>query len=372
MPIREIKRLLIVSDAAAPQVNGVVRTIENSIRYLKTIDISVELLTPERFKSLPCPSYPDIRLSLTTSKRIASIIREINPDAMHIATEGPLGWAARRAALKNGWQFTSAYHTRFPEYVHARIGIPTSWIYKLLRRFHSASSGVLAPTPTIKKTLLENGFRNVIQWTHGVDHSIFYPRGNQKSINLQDPVFLYVGRLAIEKNIEAFLKLDLPGQKWVAGEGPLQLELLHKYPSVRYIGVLSQDALAELYSQADVFVFPSLTDTFGLVMVEAMACGLPVAAFPVPGPLDVIGDSQGGVLDDNLHRACIKALRLGRHKPLQHARTFSWGTATQRMADALVWLKNPSPDEIFDQVSERLDSRSARSLYSSETATKTS
>jgi len=371
MPLPEIKRLLIISDFAAPQINGVVRTIDNTILQFQKIGIDVELLTPEKFKNIPCPGFPGMRLSLTTSKRIELIVREINPDAMHIATEGPLGWAARKAALNNGWQFTTAYHTRYPEYAYARFGIPTSWIYKLLRKFHSASSVVFAPTPTIKKNLIQNGFFNVVQWSHGVDHSIYYPRPVQKPINVKEPVFLYVGRLAVEKNIEAFLSLDLPGQKWVAGVGALELKLLHKFPSVRFIGLLTQDGLAELYSQADVLVFPGMMDTFGLVMLEAIACGLPVAAFPAPGPLDVIGDSAAGVLDENLQRACIKALRLSRAHAVERASEFSWESAMQCMADQLVWLKNPSPDEIFDQASARLDSRSAKSLYSSAVATKT-
>ncbi len=359
MPSPEITRLLIVTDAAAPQVNGVVRTIDNTNIHLKRMGISVSMLTPDSFKSFPCPTYPEIRLSLTTSTHVEKMIRAFNPDAMHISTEGPLGWAARNAALRNGWRFTSSYHTRFPEYVHARIGLPVAWSYALLRKFHSASSGVLAPTPTIRQNLINHGFVNVVQWTHGVDHQIFYPRPVFTLTHSSRPVFLYVGRLAIEKNIEAFLKLDLPGQKWVAGEGPLKSALQRKYPSARYIGVLSQDALAELYSQADVFVFPSVTDTFGLVMVEAMACGVPVAAFPVPGPLDVIGDSDAGVLDENLQRACMKALKLSRSSATAHASHFSWEIAGQHMAQALVRLIPPTPDQIFEELSEQFTTRSA-------------
>ena len=364
MSLPVIERLLIVSDAAASQVGGVARAISHSIAQLEKMGIAVELLTPAKFKTLPLPLYPEMRLSLTTSKCVETIIKEMNPDAMHIATQGPLGWAARKAALKNGWQFTTTYHTHFSEFMHARLGIPASLIYKIFRKFHSASSGVLAPTPTTKRNLSKNGFFNVVQWAQGVDHLTFYPRSIQKSINTHEPVFLYVGRLAIEKNIEAFLKLDLPGQKWVAGEGPLALKLLHNYPSVRYLGVLTQDALAELYSQADVFVFPSVTDTFGLAMLEALACGVPVAAFPVAGPLGVIGESCAGVLDENLHRACIKALRLSRFSAVARAKSFSWETATQSMIDTLVWLKNPSPDEIFNQASKRLDTISVKSVYS--------
>ncbi len=338
----EIRNLLIVTDAAAPQVNGVVRTIGNTKDQFEKMGIKVDLLTPERFRTVACPSYPEIRLSLTTSKSVERLIESFNPDALHVSTEGPLGWATRKIARRRGWSFTTAYHTRFPEYVHARTGIPTPWIYNIFRRFHSASSGVLAPTRTIKDNLLLNGFERVVQWTHGVDHGIFYPRIDQKPVDLKNPIFLYVGRLAIEKNVEAFLKLDLPGQKWVAGEGPLEQELKRKYPHARYIGVLSQADLAGLYSLADVFVFPSLTDTFGLVMLEAMACGLPVAAFPVAGPIDVIGDSPAGVMDHDLQKACMRALSIKRETAIAHAKTYSWEIATRQMQDALVWMR-PDP-----------------------------
>ncbi len=334
-----IRSLLIVTDAAAPQVNGVVRTIGNTKHHFEQMGVKVDLLTPERFRTIACPSYPEIRLSLTTSKSVERVIESFNPDALHVSTEGPLGWATRKIARKRGWNFTTAYHTRFPEYVNARTGIPTPWIYNIFRRFHSASSGVLAPTRTIKDNLLLNGFDRVVEWTHGVDHEIFYPRVQQQPADLHNPIFLYVGRLAIEKNVEAFLKLDLPGQKWVAGEGPLQEDLKRKYPEARYIGVLSQGDLATLYSQADVFVFPSLTDTFGLVMLEAMACGLPVAAFPVAGPIDVIGDSPAGALDHDLQKACLQALSIKRETAIAHAKTYSWETATRQMQDALVWMR---------------------------------
>ncbi|MCC7225885.1 MAG: glycosyltransferase family 1 protein [Burkholderiaceae bacterium] len=341
--LSEIKRLLIVTDAAAPQVNGVVRTIGNTTRQLEAMGIEVQMLTPERFKTVACPSYPEIRLSLTTSRTVERIIEEINPDALHVSTEGPLGWHVRRIALRRGWKFTTAYHTRFPEYVHARTGIPAAWIYKVFKRFHGAASAVLAPTPTIRDNLILNGFERIVQWTHGVDHDIFYPRIEQNPVNKQNPVFLYVGRLAIEKNVEAFLKLDLPGTKWVAGVGPAEQDLRRKYPGAKYIGVLSQDDLARLYSEADVFVFPSLTDTFGLVMVEAMACGLPVAAFPVPGPLDVIGNSGAGVMDTDLRAACLRALEIPRERAIAHAKTFSWEIASRKKLNALVWMRGNEP-----------------------------
>ena len=337
-----IKRLLIVTDAWQPQVNGVVRTLGNTRANLEAMGVEVQMLTPLSFKTLPCPSYPEIRLSLTSSTRVQTLIEQINPDALHIATEGPLGWAARGAALRSGWAFTTAYHTRFPEYVKARIGVPLGWSYALFRKFHGAAAAVLAPTPAIVKDLQDRGFKHVVHWSRGVAHDIFFPRVQQKPPNKDNPIFLYAGRLAIEKNVEAFLKLDLPGQKWVAGEGPMAVGLKRKYPNARYIGVISQEELANLYSQADVFVFPSLTDTFGLVMVEAMACGLPVAAFPVPGPIDVVGDSGAGALHEDLKQACLACLDIDRSAAIERAAQFTWPMATRQFYEALTRMHRPA------------------------------
>ena len=331
------KKLVIVTDAWHPQVNGVVRTLGNTKAGLETMGITVELITPDQFRSTPCPSYPEIQLALTTSRTVEKRIRDLAPDALHIATEGPLGWAARKAALRNQWQFTTAFHTRFPEYVNARTGIPVSWLYALFRKFHGASSAVLAPTQAIINDLQHWRFKNVVHWSRGVDHSIFYPRVEQTDMPRKaNPIFIYVGRLAVEKNIQAFLDLDLPGEKWVAGEGPMEKDLKARYSNIRWIGVLPQSELAEVYSQADVFVFPSLTDTFGLVMVEAMACGLPVAAFPVPGPIDVVADSGAGALNDDLRQACLVCLDVPRQRALERAQVFTWANACQQFAQALV------------------------------------
>jgi glycosyltransferase involved in cell wall biosynthesis len=335
---RKFSRVLIVTDAWHPQVNGVVRTLMSTAFELRKRGLKVEMITPALFKTLPCPSYPEIRLSLTTSRRVERLIEQMRPDALHIATEGPLGWAARNAAVRRGWQFTTAYHTRFPEYVNARTGVPVGWLYRLFRKFHHPSAAVLVPTASMMLDLQEHGFSNVTYWTRGVDHEIFYPRSAQKPIDPANPIFIYVGRLAVEKNVEAFLALDLPGVKWVAGEGPLGAELRRRYPAARWTGVLSQPELAELYSRADVFVFPSKTDTFGLVMVEAMACGLPVAAFPVVGPIDVVGDSGAGCLDQDLRTACLKALEISRSAAIAHAKTFTWALATEQFYEALVPL----------------------------------
>lgn len=338
-PRLDIKRVLIVTDAWQPQVNGVVRTLGNTKAQLESMGMEVQMLTPLLFKTLPCPSYPEIRLSLVTTDRVRKIIEEINPDALHIATEGPLGWAARRAALRLGWAFTTAYHTRFPEYVKARVGVPLSWSYSLFRKFHQPAAAVLAPTPAIVRDLGDRGFKSVVHWSRGVDHGIFWPRIEQAPIDRKNPIFLYAGRLAIEKNVEAFLKLDLPGQKWVAGEGPMAERIRRRYPGAKYFGVMSQEDLARLYSQADVFVFPSVTDTFGLVMVEAMACGLPVAAFPVAGPIDVVGDSGAGVLHEDLRQACLGCLEISRHKAIERAAQFTWLIATRQFLNALTPMR---------------------------------
>lgn len=273
-------KIMIVTDAWEPQVNGVVRTLKSTTRELTALGHRVELLTPLEFRTVPCPTYPEIRLSLLPGRRVRERIEQFAPDALHIATEGPLGMAARSYALKHGLPFTTAYHTRFPEYVQARFGIPLSATYRFLRWFHGPSRAVMAPTPVVKQDLEKFGFGNVVLWTRGVDLDIFHPM-ESKVLNSARPIFLYVGRVAIEKNVEAFLALDLPGSKWVAGEGPALAELKSRYPEVNYLGVLSQAELAKVYAAADVFVFPSRTDTFGLVLLEALACGTPAAAYPV-------------------------------------------------------------------------------------------
>jgi len=342
MQSRPLSRLMIVTDAWEPQVNGVVRTLQNTRRELAALGVETLMITPLDFKTLPCPTYPEIRLSLTTTAALKRRLIEARPDALHIATEGPLGWAASKAAKALGWRYTTAYHTRFPEYIQARFGVPLSLSYAVFRRFHAGAHAVLAPTPAVIAALDERGFSRVVHWSRGVDHSIFKPADPPPLRNPERPVFLYAGRLAVEKNIEAFLKIDLPGEKWVAGEGPLAEELKRKYPNVRYIGVLPQTELAALYNAADVFVFPSLTDTFGLVMVEAMACGLPVAAFPVAGPIDVVGHGGAGVLHEDLRTACIEALKIPRGLALSHAAQFTWARATRQFYDNLVTVIPPA------------------------------
>jgi 1,2-diacylglycerol 3-alpha-glucosyltransferase/glucuronosyltransferase len=323
-------KIMIVTDAWKPQVNGVVRTLQTTARELHGMGHTVDLLTPLEFSTLPCPTYPDIRLSLFPSGKVVRRLSEFDPDALHIATEGPLGMAARRYALRHGLPFTTAYHTRFPEYIHARARVPLTWTYAFLRWFHGPSEAVMAPTQVVKRDLELYGFRNVVTWTRGVDLEIFKPQHSRR-LKSNPPIFLYVGRIAVEKNIEAFLELDLPGSKWVAGVGPALKGVRERYPNVNYLGVLNQQELAEVYASADVFVFPSKTDTFGLVLLEAMACGLPVAAYPVTGPLDVIGDcTTAGVMHEDLRTACLEALKLRREDAAAHARKFSWRAATEQ------------------------------------------
>ncbi|MGN6667653.1 MAG: glycosyltransferase family 4 protein [Trinickia sp.] len=324
-------KIMIVTDAWEPQVNGVVRTLKNTTRELTALGHRVELLTPLEFRTIPCPTYPEIRLSLLPRRRVQARIAEYAPDALHIATEGPLGLAARAYALRRGLPFTTAYHTRFPEYVQARFGVPTSATYRFLRWFHGPSLAVMAPTPVVKHDLEQNGFDNVVLWTRGVDLEIFHPM-DSKVLNTARPIFLYVGRVAIEKNVEAFLKLDLPGSKWVAGEGPALAELKSRYPTVNYLGVLSQTELAKVYAAADVFVFPSRTDTFGLVLLEALACGTPVAAYPVTGPIDVLGGGNAGAMNDDLREACLDALKIDRGHARAWAERFSWQAASMQFA----------------------------------------
>jgi glycosyltransferase involved in cell wall biosynthesis len=322
-------RILLVTDAWEPQVNGVVRTLKTTARELGVMGHEVRFLTPLEFRTLPCPTYPEIRLSLLPGAQVNRTIREFDPDVLHIATEGPLGMAARSFALRHDFPFTTAYHTRFPEYVHARFKLPLSWSYAWLRRFHGPSRAIMAPTQVVVDDLEANGFERVKLWSRGVDHDVFHPQDG-KRLNSEPPIFLYVGRVAVEKNVEAFLELDLPGSKWVVGTGPALDRIRERYPRANYLGVLEREELAKVYASADVFVFPSKTDTFGLVLLEAMACGRPVAADPVTGPRDVIGDSSAGVLHEDLRTACLEALGLKREDALARARLFTWRAATEQ------------------------------------------
>jgi glycosyltransferase involved in cell wall biosynthesis len=329
-------KVLTVTDAWHPQVNGVVRTIEATNVELQRAGHEVALITPQLFVTVPCPGYREIRLSLLPYRKVAAEIarqrRTTASLAIHIATEGPLGQAARRYCVRHRLPFTTAYHTRFPQYLKAMFGLPETWVYGFLRRFHGAAARALSPTVEVDHELARIGLGNVARWTRGVDLGVFVPHAAHSPLveAAPRPRFLYVGRVSVEKNIEAFLTLDLPGQKNVAGVGPA-LELLRKrFPEVQFVGVLSREDLARLYSSVDVFVFPSRTDTFGLVMLEALACGTPVAAFPVQGPIDVVGGSDVAALDADLRKAALLALRIERARCRDWAERFSWRAATEQ------------------------------------------
>jgi 1,2-diacylglycerol 3-alpha-glucosyltransferase/glucuronosyltransferase len=327
-------RILLATDAWCPQVNGVVMTLRNTIRVAEQAGHVVEAIGPDRFRSLPCPSYPEIRLALNPFPRFADLAKRFDPHAIHIATEGPLGLAARKFCLREGLAFTTAYHTRFPEYVRARVRLPVALTYQWLRRFHRPARAVMVATQALHADLERRGFRNLVRWTRGVDTELFCP-GPPLANDWKRPIFMYVGRVAIEKNIEAFLALDLPGTKVVVGDGPQRPALQRRYPAIVFTGAQLGDALAAHFRSADAFVFPSRTDTFGLVLLEAMASGTPVAAFPVTGPIDVVAHGRSGVLDADLRAAAVSALALDRDVVREHALAFSWERATSQFLQSL-------------------------------------
>ena len=341
-------KLALVTDAWQPQVNGVVTTLVELVRELEQMGHEVHVIEPGQFRTRPCPGYPGIDLAIRPAKLLNGKLDALQADAIHIATEGPLGWAARRYALRNKLAFTTAFHTKFPEILHAALRVPLSWGYALFRHFHSPSSGVMVPTHGVLRMLEGRGFRNLRSWTHGVDTQLFSFNEQARPYpplgTLARPVSLFVGRVSYEKNIEAFLKLDIPGTRVVCGVGPVEASLKERYPGVRWLGLLQRDELAKVYAGSDVFVFPSRSETFGLVMLEAMACGTPVAAYPVDGPLEVLGQdgdaarggARGGAMDDELLRAWFKALGVPRHEARARALVFSWSHATRLFVSNLV------------------------------------
>jgi glycosyltransferase involved in cell wall biosynthesis len=329
-------KIALVSDAWTPQVNGVVRTLTELMHELTRRQYTVTRITPDLFRTLPCPTYPEIRLALRPCGRVAELIETARPDAIHITTEGPLGFAARRYCLRHGYGFTTAFHTRFPEYVAARFSVPPAWSYAVMRRFHAPSKGVMVATDTVRRELAARGFDNLRRWSRGVDAELYDPALRDDFLGLPRPIFLSVGRVAIEKNFSAFLALDLPGSKVVIGDGPMLEDLKRRHPEAHFLGKREGRELAQLYASADVFVFPSRTDTFGLVLLEALASGLPVAAYPVPGPLDVIGTSGAGVLDEDLRRAALAALEIPREHCREHALRYTWSASTDQFV-ANLW-----------------------------------
>jgi glycosyltransferase involved in cell wall biosynthesis len=317
-------RILLATDAWAPQVNGVVRTLQRVREECHALGHRLEVIAPDQFRTVPCPSYPEIRLALRPGRQIAARLEGFRPDCIHIATEGPLGLAARRQCLRRGLPFTTSYHTRFPEYLAARWPVPLKLGYAWMRWFHRPSAGVMVATGTLRRELEAAGFVNLKGWSRGVDTELFRP-DRPPALELPRPVHLYVGRVAVEKNLEAFLDLPIGGgSKLVVGDGPQLARFQARYPEVRFAGAKFGIELARHYVCGDVFVFPSRTDTFGLVLLEALASGVPVAAYPVPGPLDVIGESGTGALDPDLKRAVARALQIPKQRCRAYASGFSW------------------------------------------------
>ncbi|HTI31354.1 MAG TPA: glycosyltransferase family 1 protein [Sphingomonas sp.] len=332
--------ITIVTDAWLPQINGVVRTLQATREQLTRLGHRVSVISPDQYRSVPCPTYPEIRLSMTTARRVGSDLAATSPDAVHLSTEGPLCIAARKHCLANGIPFTTAYHTHFPDYVAARTGVPTRWTWRYIRWFHAPAQAVLVSTPTLRRTLASHGLAYTRMWGRGVDLALFRPDHQPSAAlaGLPRPIQLYVGRVAVEKNIEAFLETGQPGSKVIVGDGPALDALRRKYPQAHFVGKLQSEALAQAYAQADVFVFPSRTDTFGLVMIEAMACGTPVAAYPVPGPVDVVAPGTG-VLDPDLDTAIAGALACDRQKVAAYGAKFSWEASARQFLKALAPIR---------------------------------
>ncbi len=322
-------KIVIVTDAWYPQVNGVVRTLERTVNELNAMGHETHVVSPQPFHTIPCPTYPEIRLSLTTATGVGGEIAKHNPDHVHIATEATLGRAARVYCQSNGRPFTTSYHTRFPEYVNARFPVPISWTYTYLRNFHNSGNGCMVATPSLRRDLARKGFTKLVSWTRGVDSDLYHPN-KRTDLGFEGPIQLYVGRVAVEKNIEAFLETAVKGTKIVVGDGPARGELETKYPDVKFVGAKFDDELARYYASADVFVFPSKTDTFGIVMLEALASGVPVAAYPVMGPIDVIGrDKSVGCLSENLSEAIEQALLCDRVACRRFAEERSWRSVAE-------------------------------------------
>ena len=345
-------KIAIVTDAWRPQTNGVVQTLSTTAQTLRAGGHEVLFVEPNQFRTFPCPTYPEIRLSWLPYRRLSQLLREFALDCIHVATEGTLGMAARSWCLRHRFPFTTSYHTQFPEYVRARAPIPLALSYAHLRRFHAAAARTMVATPALQKQLEARGFRNIVRWTRGVDVALFRP-GPKEFLTLPRPIFVYIGRVAVEKNIEAFLALDLPGTKLVIGDGPARPSLQAKFPAAQFVGYKFGAELAAHLAATDVFVFPSRTDTFGLVLLEALACGVPVAAYPVTGPIDVIENGATGVLNEDLRAAALAALQLDPAQCRAFALAHTWEAATTqfvgnlqpRAAEEVVGLK-PDPQKV--------------------------
>lgn len=341
-------RIMIVSDAWHPQTNGVVRTLDTTASILSKVGYQIELVTPNRFQSTKVPFYPEIRLAHCSIRFIEEIVNRVEPNAIHIATEGPIGMAARQFALSCGLPFTTSYHTRFPEYLYQLLKVPLSLTYNALRWFHNPSSKIMVATQSIKTELEKLGFKNLSLWSRGVNIKLFHPRPDKRDfLSLTRPIFLNVGRVSKEKNLEAFLDLNLPGTKVIVGDGPMLDSFRAKYPNVVFTGAKHGEELASIYAASDVFVFPSKTDTFGNVILEALASGLPVAAYPVPGPIDILGNSKVGFLNSDLQSAVMDAYNATISKSILEKDCFlyvkenyTWIKSTKQFLSNLVMFNN--------------------------------
>lgn len=337
------QRILIVTDAWSPQTNGVVSTLKQTVQWLGRFGHEVEVVSPEGQASVPCPTYPEIRLTLRPRRHVRERIRAFEPHALHIATEGPLGFAARWLARAEGRPFTTSYHTQFPQYLRKRWPIPLRWSYAAVRWFHDAAERCMVSTPTMEGELRAQGLTRLARWRRGVDTDLFRPR-DKALLALPRPLAVYVGRVAVEKNVEAFLEMPWEGGKLVIGDGPALARLKARHPQAHYTGYLFGEVLAAHLAAADVMVFPSRTDTFGLVNLEAMACGVPVAAYPVTGPIDVIQDGRTGALDEDLARAARRALDLDPRHCRAAAQTMGWESCTRQFESNLAFGAVASPD----------------------------
>lgn len=350
------KRVMLVTDAWEPQVNGVVRTLQRTIQEMRAMGCEVEIVSPsDGYKTIPLITYSEIRLALFAKANVEERFKAFAPDAVHIATEGPLGWAARSICLAHKFPFTTSYHTQYPEYIHARFPFIPLWlVYRIMRSFHDKSGRIMVATPTMIDQLLKRGFRNVTLWSRGVDTQMFHPdkRDAEHGVfaGMPRPIGVYVGRVAVEKNIEAFLALDVPGTKVIVGDGPAKITLATRYPNAHFVGVRFGEDLVRHYADADIFVFPSRTDTFGLVILEALACGTPVAAFDAPGPIDILPGSGAGSALPDLQAACHEALAIDRAAARQHAEKYSWRACTEDFVRLLTPLPKPEKKRFWRRI----------------------
>lgn len=358
---------MLVTDAWEPQVNGVVRTLSKTVEELRAMGHEIEIVTPtDGYYTLPLPTYSEIKLAIGARADIEHRFEVFEPEAVHIATEGTLGLTARSICIENKFPFSTSYHTQYPEYISARFPVPESWGYAYVKWFHEVSGRVMVTTKTMKELLESKGFKNLAIWSRGVDISVFNPnlrtedRGPYKG--LKGPIMAYVGRVSVEKNVETFLKLDLPGTKVVVGDGPAREELTNKYKDVVFLGSKFGQELAECYANADVFVFPSLTDTFGLVILEAMATGTPVAAFDAPGPRDIIPGSNAGVIGDDLKQNIIDALKLDRIEANKYAQKYSWRACAEEFLKNLDPLPKMQKQKIWRRVKNALSLKRKRRI----------